>query len=65
MCKSKISCPSESGVKGQIKGPSGAFVRYCNFSCFYIIQLLATLKISTNNNKTIWTTEDYFLSVNT
>ena len=37
ICKTKIqyTCSrSLSGVKGQFKGPSGAFVTYCNISCF-------------------------------
>ena len=32
-----IPCPrsrSQSGVKGQFRGPSGAFVTYCSISCF-------------------------------
>ena len=42
MCKTEVPCPcsrSQPGVRGQLKGPSGAFVTYCNISCllFFII----------------------------
>ena len=37
VCETKIPCPCskpQPGARGQFKGPSGAFVTYCNISCF-------------------------------
>ena len=39
MCETEVPCPcskSQPGVRGQFNGPSGAFLTYCNISCFYL-----------------------------
>ena len=37
MYETEVPCPcskSQPGVRGQFQGPLGAFVAYCNISCF-------------------------------
>ena len=39
MCETEFPCTcskSQPGVRGQCNGPLGAFVTYCNISCFQI-----------------------------
>ena len=39
---------SQPGVEGQFKGPSGAFVTYCNISCFFFCFFVVFFGIHVN-----------------
>ena len=39
MCKTEVPClcsRSQPGVRGEFKGPPGAFVSYCNISWYFL-----------------------------
>ena len=52
---------SQPGIKVSIRGLSGAFVTYCNISCFYLSEVWKTVKVSDKYQGKV---REYFWMIN-